>query len=85
MPGDSDEGGLDTSMNAVNARLAAFVSEHKAALAEGDPRAFRESDVMLAAWAEEALAYQAEGERLKAAAQARLERLEYEQRGGRVQ
>ena len=88
MSGDSDEGRPDVSPAAVNQRLSAFVSEHKTALAKGDPRALRESDRLLCAMAEEALAKQAEGERLKAEAelaQAKLERLTLEQRGGCLQ
>ena len=56
--GDGDEDRPDLSPDAVNQRLSAFVSEHRAALAKGDPRARRECDMLLAAWAEETLAYQ---------------------------
>ena len=88
MSGGGDEGRLDVSRSAVSARLAAFVAEHKAALTQGDPRAFRESDRLLAAWASEALACFAEADRLKAEAEieeAELERLMLARRGGRVQ
>jgi hypothetical protein len=84
MPGDSDERGPDLSMSAVNQRLSAFVAEVRAR-PEGEQRPFAESDKLLAKMCENALAYQAEGERLKAEAQAKVERMEYEQRGGRVQ
>ena len=83
-----DEGRLDVSRSAVSARLAAFVAEHKAALTQGDPRALRESDRLLAAWASEALACFAESERLEAEAQiaeAELQRRMLAQRGERVQ
>lgn len=75
------DGRPDLSPAAVNQRLSAFVSEHKAALAKGDPRAFRESDRLLCAWAEEALEAQARSER----ALAEIERRELEARGGRLQ
>ena len=77
----------DVSPAAVNARLRQFVIEHRAR-PEGEPRAFRESDVMLASWAEEALAHTAEAERKLAEAQvavAEIERQMLEQRGERLQ
>ncbi len=79
------DGRPDLSPAAVNSRLASFIAEHKAALAKGDPRALRESDRLLCSWAEEALAQQAEAEEALAQAEAKLERLELEQRGGRLQ
>jgi hypothetical protein len=79
------DGRPDLSPAAVNGRLCAFVSEHKAALAKGDPRALRESDRLLCAMVEEALAKQAESERKFAEAVAKLERMEFDQRGGRLQ
>jgi len=79
--GDGDEGGPDVSQSAVNARLASFVAEHKAAQARGDPRAFRDSDVLLCALAEDALATQAEAQRKLA----EVERVEFAMRGGRLQ
>ena len=79
------DGRPDLSPAGVNQRLSAFVSEHKAALAKGDPRAFRESDVLLCAMAEQALEAQDVAARNLAKAEAKLERLELEQRGGRVQ
>lgn len=75
--GDGDEG----AMGAIHARLSTFVSEHKAALANGDPRALRASDRRLAAWAEQALAQQAQAE----LARAELERLKFNLAGGRPQ
>jgi hypothetical protein len=81
MSDNGGEGGPDLSMSAVNARLRAFVIEHREALARGDPRAFRESDRLLCAWAEDALRRQEEAERLKAEA----ERLEFDRRGARLQ
>ena len=72
-------------MSAVNERLRRFIIEHREAEARGEHRPFAESDALLAAMAGEALAKQAEGERLKAEAEARLERLELDRRGGRLQ
>jgi hypothetical protein len=76
---------LDLSPAAVNARLAAFIAEHKEALARGDPRALRESDRLLCAICEEALQAQAEGDHNLALVEAKVERLQLEQRGGRLQ
>jgi hypothetical protein len=83
--GDGGEGRPDLSMSAVNERLRQFIISHREAEARGEHRPFAESDALLAAMAEEALAKQAEGERLKAEAEARLERLELDRRGGRLQ
>lgn len=80
MPGDSDEGGPDTSMNAVNQRLRQFVAEVRAR-PEGEQRRFAESDKLLAAWAEDALAYQEKAARDRA----ELERRTLAQRGERLQ
>ena len=88
MSGDSEKGGLDVSRSAVSARLAAFIREHREAKAAGDPRAFRECDRLLCAWAEDALRQQEAAERFEAEAQvaeAELERQMLAQRGGRVQ
>ena len=41
MPGDGGKGGPDLSMSAVNARLRAFIAEHRAAEANGERRPFR--------------------------------------------
>lgn len=84
-PGDDSDDRPDLSQAAVNARLRAFVVEHREAAAKGDPRALRESDRLLAAMCENALAYQEEAERKRAEADAKLERMEYEQRGGQLQ
>jgi hypothetical protein len=75
----------DLSPSAVNARLAAFVAEHREAQARGDPRALRESDRLLAAWAEDALQRQDEAESKLAEADAKLERMEFDRCGGRLQ
>lgn len=85
MPGDGGKGGPDLSMSAVNARLRAFIAEHRAAEANGERRPFRESDALLCAMAEDALEAQARADLAKAEAQAKAERTEYEQRGGRLQ
>jgi hypothetical protein len=84
-PGNGGEGRPDLSMSAVNARLRAFVIEHREAAARGEERALRESDRLLAAWATEALERQEEAERKLAEAQAKVERLEFDRRGGRLQ
>lgn len=76
-----DDDRPDLSPDAVNQRLSAFVSEHRAALAKGDPRARRECDMLLAAWAEETLAYQEKA----AIERAELERRMLAQHGGRLQ
>ena len=85
MSDNRDKGRPDLSMSAVNARLVAFVAEHKAALARGEERALRESDRLLCAMCENALAYQEEAERKRAEADAKLERMEFDRRGGRLQ
>jgi hypothetical protein len=92
--GNDGNGGedLDLSMRGVTARLSAFVAEHKAALAKGDSRASSESERRLAAWSEEALERQEqalkrqeEAERKLAEAVAKVELIEFEQAGGRLQ
>ena len=75
----------DLSQAAVNQRLSAFVAEHKAALAGGEERALRESDRLLCAMAENALADQEGAQRKLAEAQAKVERLEFDRRGGKLQ
>lgn len=72
---------LDVSMAAVNARLRAFITGHREAQARGEERAFRESDVLLASWIEDALTRQ-EAAELKLA---EVEREALQTRGGRVQ
>src|SRR5689334_7921886 len=52
----------DLSPRAVNARLRAFIISHREAEARGEHRPFAESDALLAAMAEEALAKQAEAQ-----------------------
>lgn len=95
MSDNGDEGRVDVSPAAVNARLAAFVAEHREAQARGDPRALRESDALLAAMCEQALEAQAradlaqaEGQRRLAEIQRRLAEVEadgWRMRGGRMQ
>lgn len=84
MRDNGGDGEPDLSMSAVNARLRAFVAEYRAR-PKGERRPFAESDALLAAMAESALAQQAEAEEALAQAEAKLERLELEQRGGRLQ
>jgi hypothetical protein len=79
--GDGGEGPPDLSLGAVNARLRAFVIEHREAEARGEERALRQSDRLLAAWAENALTDQEEAQRKLAEA----ERMEFDRRGGRLQ
>ncbi len=69
---------VDVSMAGVNARLRAFIGEVRGAEARGERRPFAESDVLLAAMAEDALRRQEEAERRLA----ELERRELESRGG---
>jgi uncharacterized protein (DUF2252 family) len=82
------DGRPDLSPAAVNQRLSAFVSEHKAALAKGDPRALRESDRLLCAMAEDAFEAQARADLAQPEAQRRLAEVEangWRMRGGRMQ
>jgi hypothetical protein len=72
---------VDRSPSAVHARLTAFIAEHREAQARGDPHALRESDQLLAAWAENALQAQAEAERRLA----ELEAYAWRMRGGWMQ
>jgi hypothetical protein len=85
MRDDSGDEGLDLSMTEVNQRLSQFIAEHKAALARGEQGPFAESDKLLAAWAADALEYQAQTERLRGEALAKIERMEFDRRGGRLQ
>jgi hypothetical protein len=73
----------DVSPAAVNERLAAFVAGQKAASARGE--ALRECDLMLAEWAEDALRRQQAAEMNAAIAEAGLERMHLDRRGGRLQ
>lgn len=88
MSDNGDEGRPDLSPAAVNQRLRRFVIEHREAQAKGDPRALRESDRLLAAWAEEVLAKQEEAALAQAEAQrlkAKVEANGWRMRGGRMQ
>jgi hypothetical protein len=86
---------VDVSIEAVNARLRAFVAEVRAR-PEGDAPPFRESDALLCAMAEDALAHVAKAEADLARCKANEERLdeakriddaarEWRESGGRLQ
>jgi hypothetical protein len=76
---------VDVSMAAVNARLRVFVAEHREKQARGERGRFFESVALLCAMCEQALEAQEAADRKLAEAEAKLERLELEQSGGRLQ
>jgi hypothetical protein len=83
--GDGDKSRPDLCMSAVNERLRRFIISHREAEAQGEHRPFAESAALLAAMAEDALRRQEEAERKLAEADAKLERMEFDWRGGRLQ
>jgi hypothetical protein len=76
---------VDVSIAAVNARLRAFIAEHREAQARGERGRFFESDALLCAMCEQALEAQGAADRKLAEVEAKLELKAFEQSGGRLQ